>query len=167
MKIRSDYVSNSSSSSFVINERAPEAAKMFLDDFGEFLRAAWDSPMGDTFKIGFKQKGDKDEWFDYTAPDGLCYGVDRGDKKLKGEEYDEEGCVIELPNLTELMFECDDYDNTGTMYLRFLYKYFEKFGFKPDDSDSEQDFRGEGDSCLLGKLLDRINNVENNNEDTK
>lgn len=154
MKIRSDYVSNSSSSSFVVSERPVEAARMFLDDFSEFLEGAWNDPLGETFKIGYKKPGD--EWFDYCSPDGFCWGVERGNMKLKGEEYDDEGEVIELPNITDLSFECDDYDNTAMMYLRFLYKYFEKFGFKPDDTNSEQEFR-DGD-CLLGKLLDRINN---------
>ena len=163
MKIRSDYVSNSSSSSFVIEGEPEKAARMFLADFGEFLKDAWNSPMGETFRIGYKREGDG--WYDTSAPDGFCWGVERGDKKLNGEEYDEEGEVIELPKLKGLSFECDDYDNTGTMYLRFLYEYFKKFGFKPDDSDSEMNFHGEGNSCLLGKLLERINGAEVEDED--
>lgn len=154
MKIRNDYVSNSSSSSFVVETNASDAAKMFISDFGEFLKDAWNDPLGETMHIGYKLKSKKSDWFDYSSPNVFCFAVEMKDKD---DNEDEEQEKIDLDDIEEIQFECDDYDNAAMMYLRFLYKYFEKLGFKPDDSNSEQDFRKEGDSCLLGKLLDRIN----------
>jgi hypothetical protein len=38
--------------------------------------------------------------------------------------------------------------------LVFLYKYFKKFGFEPDDSDTEHDFRD--NDTFLGRILDKL-----------
>ena len=51
------------------------------------------------------------------------------------------------------------------MYLVFLYKYFKKFGFEPDDSDSEKDFRD--NDTFLGRILDKLEVKEKTDEDKK
>ena len=51
------------------------------------------------------------------------------------------------------------------MYLVFLYKYFKKFGFEPDTSNSEKEFPPKDDDSFLGKILDRLNaKTGDNNE---
>ena len=63
---------------------------------------------------------------------------------------------LKFEDVEYIYFDCDDWDATGMMYLNFLYRYFEKFGFNPDDSDSERDFRSRRDYNFLLKILDRL-----------
>ena len=63
MKIRSDYVSNSSSSSFMIEKNADEAFKMFCDDFADFLLDNYmPSEITDHISINIKTKAALDSW---------------------------------------------------------------------------------------------------------
>ena len=162
MKIRSDYVSNSSSASFVIEKDAAKAAKMFLEDFGDCIYGAYD-PLGETMTVGVRTVGmSEDDWMDWSKPEKFCEDYIQG-------EYDGDTDTHADPknpeDIAEFGFECDDWDNAAMGNLAFLYKYFKKFGFEPDDSDSEHDFRDR--DTFLGRILDKLEVKEKTDEDTK
>ena len=163
MKIRSDYVSNSSSSSFIIKKDAAKAAKMFLEDFGDCIYGAC-YPLGETMNIGTKTKEnmDSDSWLDWFSPEKFCEDYIQG-------EYDSDTDTHKDPknpeDIAEFGFECDDWDRESMGNLAFLYKYFKKFGFEPDDSESEHDFKGM--DTFLGRILDRLEVKENADENQK
>jgi hypothetical protein len=153
MKVRTDYVSNSSSSSFVINKDADKAAKMFLDDFGQYLTNCYGDSLGETFHVGVIERGSENEWHEWMLPEDFAQTYIQG-------KYDCETHTHATPkkpeDIVSLSFDCDDWDHTGMMYLVFLYKYFKKFGFEPDTSCSEQTFPPEENDSFLGKILDRL-----------
>jgi hypothetical protein len=92
-----------------------------------------------------------DNWMDWNNPGKFCEDYIQG-------EYDGDTDTHADPkkpeDIVELGFECDDWDNASMGNLAFLYKYFKKFGFEPDDSDSEHDFRDR--DSFLGRILDRL-----------
>lgn len=123
MKIRSDYVSNSSSSSFMIEKKADEAFKMFCDDFADFLLDNYmPSEITDHISINIKTKEDLDSW-NYMSFEEFMESVKDG--------------KMSFSDIANFGFTCDDWDSTGNMYLTFLMQYFEKFGFEPDTRESE------------------------------
>ena len=140
MKIRSDYVSNSSSSSFMIEKNADEAFKMFCDDFADFLLDNYmPSEITDHISINIKTKADLDSW-NYTSFEEFMESVKDG--------------KMSFSDIANFGFTCDDWDSTGNMYLSFLMQYFKKFGFEPDTSESERDFT-EVDSFLT-RILNKL-----------
>ena len=148
MKTRNDFVSNSSSCSFVIKDNAAQAAKMFLEDFGGYLNSGWNT-MGDSMNIGFKLDSEtEDAWCTWQSPSQFVRSFSGG-----SPEDDIEG--RDPSRIDELSFECDDYDSSSVSYLMLLHKYFSKFGFKPDASESEKDFL-DGEDSFLGKIFKRL-----------
>ena len=140
MKIRSDYVSNSSSSSFMIKKNADEAFKMFCDDFADFLLDNYmPSEITDHISINIKTKADLDSW-NYTSFEEFMESVKDGKRSFS--------------DIANFGFTCDDWESTGNMYLSFLMQYFKKFGFEPDTSESERDFT-EVDSFLT-RILNKL-----------
>ena len=161
MKVRTDYVSNSSSSSFIIRKNAAKAAKMFLEDFGDCIYGAYD-PLGETMNVGVRTVDASEDWMDWSNPETFCEDYIQG-------EYDGDTDTHADPknpdDIVEFGFECDDWDKAGMGYLAFLYKYFKKFGFEPDDSNSEKDFKDQ--DSFLGRILDKLEAKEKTDEDTK
>ena len=153
MKTRSDFVSNSSSCSFVIEVNAAEAAKMFLEDFGNYLAdgCAYEA-LGESFKVGVMCSTNEDGWHDWLNPTDFVfnYTIGRWKEDDSGREAPSD------PNcIKSLSFECDDYDKTGMMWLLFLRQYFKKFGFETDDKNSEIAFE-ETSTSFLAKIIDRM-----------
>ena len=148
MKTRNDFVSNSSSCSFVIRDNAAQAAKMFLEDFGGYLNSRWNI-MGDSMNIGFKLASEpEDAWLTWQSPSQFVCSFSGG-----STEDGIEGC--DPSSIDELSFECDDYDSSSMSYLVLLHNYFSKFGFKPDASKSEKDFL-DGEDSFLNKIFKRL-----------
>jgi len=152
MKIRNDFVSNSSSCSFVIRDNAAQAAKMFLEDFGSFINGSWD-PMGESMNIGFKLDSEsEDMWRTWQSPEQFVSTFSEAcfdDEEEQAEKHD-------VSSIDELAFECDDYDHSSMTYLTLMYRYFDKFGFKPDASETEHEFLGEDSKSFLEKIFERL-----------
>lgn len=146
MKLRVDYVSNSSSASFVVN--GYDSAKAFYDDFGEFLNEY--EVMGESMRVRVMLSDSNDDW-DYVDLGVFVDSVKSGERKWEDVEL--------------IDFDCDDYDTQGCTYLQLLYTYFEKLGFKPNDDDSEMGFRSEPENNMMVKLMKRIGELSN--EDKK
>lgn len=160
MKMRMGFVSNSSSSSFIIKKDAARAAKMFLKDFGSCIYGAFDA-LGETMNIGVRTIGmSEDDWMNRFSPEKFCedyiYGPYDGGTDTHADPKNSE-------DITEISFECDGWDRAAMGNLAFLYKYFKKFGFEPDDSYTEHDFRDR--DTFLGRILDRLEAKETSNED--
>ena len=160
MKIRSDYVSNSSSSSFVIKKDAAKAAKMFLEDFADCIRGAFD-PLGETMQVGILTSSQPEgDWPNWCSPEKFAEDYTQGEYN---GDTDTHADPKKPEDIEEIWFECDDWDNASMGNLAFLYKYFKKFGFEPDDSDSEHSFKDR--DTFLGKILDRLEAKEKTDED--
>jgi hypothetical protein len=156
MKIRQDYVSNSSSASFVIKDNAAEATKMFLADFGEYIADSFACSclFGDELEVGYVVEGQNDNWPVYTTPDKFATALSGGreDKEFPDDSVE----AVEPNKIKELHFECDDWNKTGMLWICFLREYFEKFGFNTDTSDSERSF---GDNPLT-KIMSRLQPIK-------
>ena len=136
MKIRTDYVSNSSSSSFIV--RDSNAVKMFYDDFKESMKEY--EPMGETMSVIIQTK-EHVKSYDDMDYDDFAKSIEDGSLKFEDVEY--------------IYFDCDDWDATGMMYLNFLNKKKEKFRLHQNDSETERDFTTRANDTFLGKILDK------------
>ena len=159
MKTRSDFVSNSSSSSFVVKTNVQDAVKMFLDDFGKSIIENGSygcCSLGESFNVGFK-KADDEGWFTWLAPYDFVMALSKNgnDSNVTYDDgYEDSRPDIKLEDISELSFECDDYDNASMASLALLYKYFSVFGFSPDDSETEKDFKST--ETFMTKIVDRL-----------
>lgn len=137
MKIRSDYVSNSSSSSFVIGENEiKEAFKMLEEDFILPEYVMMNDLFGHTMDIYI------------TLKNGECVNLDNA---LEDKS-------VTLDEMKTMEFMVDDYDKLGMASLWLFYKYFKKMGFHPDDSDSERPCT----QCesFFTKMVDRMLSIQ-------
>lgn len=134
MKIRSDYVSNSSSASFVVEGK--DSAIKFYEDFKDMIDGG-SMPSHPSVYIVVKSN---DEYFDESMD-----FMDFVDKVNNGE--------ASWDDVLNICFDSPDEYPDGIAYLSFLYVYFTRLGFKVNDEDSQRDFLGTGAN---DEFLDRI-----------
>lgn len=163
MKTRDDFVSNSSSCSFVIrrdNDAVVDAFKLWAKCFSEV-----DLPYEFTEHVSLSFRT-KNKWMGELSK-ALTYGEDSewsdsyddyqtGKRTLKPPEEEWEYTPLQfsslcdiwkdykssdiLPKISELYFQTEDYDGLGMNYLRLLYLFFDRNGCGPDPSSSEHSF---------------------------
>lgn len=135
MKIRSDYVSNSSSASFVVEGK--DSAIKFYEDFKDVIDMG-SMPKHPSAFVIIKSKDD--EYFDDSKD-----FMDFVDDVNSGE--------ASWDDVLKICFDSPDEDSDGIAYLSFLYVYFTRLGFNVNDEDSQRDFLGSGAN---DEFLDRI-----------
>lgn len=138
MKIRNDYVSNSSSCSFVINDpiafknKALEWSRNCAYELDHLTMYAM-CKSGD--KSFFQRTWEDDGW-DY---DGTCrFSINVDDFMSLDDET--------LEKIVSIEFMCDDYDQGNVFLLSVLKKALENSGIPVDSSDSEHSLLLEDDS---------------------
>jgi len=174
MKVRTDFVSNSSSCSFVLSSRTgtvKDAVGFFAKTF---CGCCLPYDIGDRVTVGvttknkwFKELQEKltsenSGWKDYYAD----WSTGKITKKDPEEiSYDSISVPIDrlfelngndpaLSKIDEIRFQCEDSDSIGLLYLRLLYSFFERNRFCPDAASSEHSFIGSGfDDDFMTKLV--------------
>lgn len=155
MKIRNDFVSNSSSCSFII-EDVEKTAKLFSDVFNTV-----EIPYEYSDKIEiyieaknrwFKEIEEKltgssnysNTWSDYR--DGSVHLKDPEDIgwdriRINLETLSNANTQLDMYKKSKsITFECDDYDIGAMNALRQLYDFFKRNNCNPNASSSEKDF---------------------------
>lgn len=174
MKVRSDFVSNSSSCSFVISSSSGTVAdgmKFYADTFAD-CDIPYDIEDKLTVSLHVKNKwyrevyeaakGERCEgWSDYYSD------WQHGKSVMKDpEEVGWDGIVVGLDGLARVgavpgvaekvdsvRFQCEDGDSAAIMYLRLLYAFFERNMFCPDAGESEHGFvRNTPDDEFMSRL---------------
>lgn len=159
MKTRTDFVSNSSSCSFVLSAgmRLPEAVKFFAEVFKN-CSIPWDFDDRVSVSCTAKNKwfaaveegvtGEKSAWTDYETnwstgkntrkdPEAVGWDSVRLDSGKLIEIASDDGL---LGKIDGIRFQCEDGDTAGIMYLKLLYAFFERNAFCPNADDSEHSF---------------------------
>ena len=169
MKVRSDFVSNSSSCSFVL--KSPfEACKQLQSECRDSLNHI---PWSDIENIEMSIYGDEQslknlkEVLDISSEDiypdfysGFCLGVSATTffGSLVGifdGAYPEKAKAFS--KITSIQFSVDDYDRSGVRMLCLLYQYFEQ-NCKADVNrdDSEHDFELDGNYDFATRLQELV-----------
>ena len=126
MKTRQDFVSNSSSCSFVVNN-PKNFIKKIMDklDIKDITASLYDS-MFDNIEVGIPKNSNKDDWDYYDWSSFNSFFIENAKNDFK--------------NIKEISFMCDDYDTKAVMRLIMLYHAFKNLGFNVSCEDSERDF---------------------------
>lgn len=163
MKTRSDFVSNSSSCSFVISSDVGDlaaAVKFFAEAFKDCdmpyqvddrieisakTKNKWLNQMRRRLK-GEDFKPEYDDWrIKYAGEDPEAVGWDSvylSLDQLRSLASDEWA----LPKVESIRFACGNHDYFGELFLRLMYFFFDRNRFSPDASETEHDFLHLGDS---------------------
>lgn len=171
MKIRSDFVSNSSSSSFIVKGDVKKAIKL-LDNLGEIPYPV-DSNL--SFMVTYKHK-DASEIYDKLLE--TKYELNSMNYWDEDRKYDPESieyCYINLYDLVQAVNDknpaldkilnfsivTSENDTMAMIVLNMLYKYFQKKGFEVDASETEVDFLENEVINKRNFLLNLINEITN------
>jgi len=151
MKTRNDFVSNSSSCSFIVHD-AKKTLEL-LNKLGDFPYQIDDFEV----KIAYKHKYEKDIFKMFgrkeVERDRYYYNWDNRRIEIDPEAiecfydasmYDLINLVIDKnPNIDKIehiQFYCQNYNQLAVAVLHLLYKYFQKHGLKVNCEDTEIEF---------------------------
>lgn len=155
MKTRTDFVSNSSSCSFVINDVKKTVACLKSINGDGYIPSELDEL---DLRIYAKRSVLK-ELLDALDREPSYYDNFTGDLDIE-DSYDFTLSQLEnipdelLQKISSIYITCDDYEQDKVMYLSVLYMFLKNEGVDVDCNDSEQELMfQEGDTSFLGKLL--------------
>lgn len=155
MKTRTDFVSNSSSCSFVIKDvkNALTAIKSLgtdgfipyeLDDIDLHVYAKR-SVIKELFDILERTPSHYDD-FNHNLDDEDSYGFNLSALESIPDSI--------MQKIDYIYLQCDDYEQTKVLYLSVLYMFLKNEGVDVDCSDSEHELMfQDGDTSFLGKML--------------
>lgn len=160
MKTRTDFVSNSSSCSFVINDvkKAVSCIKS-LGDGGiiPYDLDSLDIRISATRKVlkDLCEKLEKSSYYADYFSDNLevddCCDFTLGELESIPDDF--------IDKIGSVRFTCDDFEHTQVMYLSLLYLFLKNEGVDVNDDDSEQPLMfQDNDSTFLGNLFRRVFN---------
>lgn len=194
MKVRSDFVSNSSSSSFVLWNSSGDA-KLFLEKFAEMFADAympWD--LNDTLSVyvntshrwfndvanalldkdkAKKEIADHDKYLnDYAGgasnvdPDSIAYDNIHFPFSYLSEKYDVLLSVAD--KIHSLYFEAqDEYSSNDLSELRKIYSLCKDLDCCPDCSISERDFLSNDDDNIFYKKMRQLHEMKVNRNEAR